>query len=269
HGSTCTCWCDARFVPVMRPRVELDDPLGWPGLGTVKGSTGRTVQRGTGDGFAVHVRTFRAVGMSDRARDALGGSRGPKEMRNLLEARRRGLPAAEPLCAGRWTGSFGARSFLITRSVPGAAPLGPGPWPAALAARAGALLRAAHDAGLSALDLHPDNVVAATDGRLVLLDLTSAALSEALPIHERALALAFFCAALDGGVRDPAAAPLIDAYGASEPLLERAERAGRRLRTRRLLAFGRRAGRPCRHTLVEPGTDGGRWLLHRPDAALH
>lgn len=253
----------------MTPRLELDEPLSWPGLEVVKESTVRRVLRGSVDGFDVHVKLYRAVRLSDRARDALGGSRGVKEMRNLIEARRRGLPCVPALCAGRWSGSFGSRSFLVTRTVPGAAPLPRGPLPAETARRAGELLRHAHDAGLSALDLHPGNVLADDAGRLWLLDLHSATLSEPLESDERARALAFFCLDLDGGVRDPAAAPLVAGYGASGSLLEHAERMGRRQRNRALAAFGRRATRACRHTAVERSADGATVFLHRPAADLH
>lgn len=274
RGAAVTCLCTADFAAVMRERVDLADPLAWPGLEVVKDSTVRTVSRGTvsrghTDGFDVHLKQYRAVRLSDRARDALSGSRAVKELRNLLEARRRGLPCAEPLCAGRWTGSFGARSFLVTRTIEGGRALPRGPLPPSTAARAGELLRDAHDAGLSALDLHPGNVVEDAVGALWLLDLQSAVLSEPLENDERARAIAFFCLDLDGGVHDPAAAPLLEAYRASPALVAQAAQAGRRQRTQALVAFGRRATRPCRHTTVERRPDGTVLHLHRPAGDLH
>jgi tRNA A-37 threonylcarbamoyl transferase component Bud32 len=261
--------CDPSVAAALAPWLEAEDPLAWPGLTEVKTSTVRTVLRGELGGVAVHLKRYRAVRLSDRARDALGGSRGVKEFRNLERARARGLPCVEPLAAGRLAGSFGTRSFLCTRSVAGAAALPRGPLPAGTAAAAGALLRRAHDAGLSAPDLHPGNVLSAPDGALHLLDLHSATLTEPLDQAERARALAFFCLDLDGGVADPAARPLLDAYGASPALREAAARAGRVQRNHALGAFGRRATRACLQTQVERDADGALRHLHRPAADLH
>ncbi|MGA0870588.1 MAG: lipopolysaccharide kinase InaA family protein, partial [Planctomycetota bacterium] len=188
------------LAEALAPWLDEDEPFAWPGLTEVKTSTVRTVSRGTLGGIEVHLKLYRAVRLSDRARDALSGARGVKEFQHLREARRRGLPAVEPLAAGRFVGTFGARSFLITRTVADAAPLDRGPLPLPQATAAGQLLRRAHDLGLRALDLHPGNVLTTPDGALHLLDLHSAVLTEPVDDDERARSLAFFCLGLDGGV---------------------------------------------------------------------
>src|SRR5690606_27616333 len=158
RGRTLAAVAMPEFAPLLD--ADADEPLAWPGLAVVKESTVRSVLSGTVGGVAVHLKLYRAVRLSDRARDALSGARGVQEFEALREARRRGLPCVEPLAAGRWTGTFGARSFLVTRTVPGAEPLARGPLDVDTAARAGRLLRRTHDAGLQALDLHPANIVA-------------------------------------------------------------------------------------------------------------
>ncbi len=272
EGRRCTCVVIAPFAPVLAPLLdEPDAPFAaWPHLVEIKCSTVRTVLRGpVAADFDVHLKLYRAVRLSDRARDALGGARAVKEFENLREARRRGLPCVEPLAAGRWNGEFGARSFLVTRTVP-SMPLARGPQSPADAALAGALLRLVHDRGLHAFDLHPGNVLRRDDGELVLCDLTSAILSEPLENDERARGLAFFCLDLDGLAADPAAAPLIAAYGADEAMVARAVQFGRKLRTHALSAFGRRSARRCEQTRVEgPDPRGASWLLHVPAAGLH
>lgn len=244
------------LAEALAPWLDEDEPFAWPGLTEVKTSTVRTVSRGTLGGIEVHLKLYRAVRLSDRARDALSGARGVKEFQNLREARRRGLPAVEPLAAGRFVGTFGARSFLITRTVADAAPLDRGPLPLPQATAAGQLLRRAHDLGLRALDLHPGNVLTTPDGALHLLDLHSAVLTEPVDDDERARSLAFFCLGLDGGARARAAAPLLSGYGASAALAERAGRVGRTQRNHALAAFGRRATRNCRQTVVLRLPDG-------------
>lgn len=241
----------APVTAILEPWLRGGDPAQAPGLHEVKSSRVRRVLAGTlstdAGELSVHVKLYRAVRLSDHARDALGGSRGVREFQQLAAARARGLPAIEPLAAGSYRGSFGARSFLVTRTVAGT-PLPRGPLSFDLAARAGALLRRAHDAGLRARDLHPGNLLDGDDGTLWLLDLHSASFAQPLEEDERARALAFFCLDLDGNVLDGAAQPLVEAYGTSEACLQRAAQHGRRLRHRALEAFGHRATRACRHT---------------------
>lgn len=244
------------LTDVLAPWFDREDPFAWPDLTEVKSSTVRTVSRGTLAGIDVHLKLYRAVRLSDRARDALSGARGVKEFRNLREARARGLPAVEPLAAGRFSGTFGARSFLITATVPDGVPLDRGPLGPEQAHAAGRLLRRAHDAGLRALDLHPGNVLVTRDGDLRLLDLHSAVLTEPVDDGERARSLAFFCLGLDGGVRAVAAAPLLDGYAATPALIDKAGRIGRTQRNHALAAFGRRATRNCRQTAVTRLADG-------------
>jgi tRNA A-37 threonylcarbamoyl transferase component Bud32 len=207
------------------------------------------------------VKLYRPVRLSDRARDALDGSRGVRELENLREARSRGVPVVRPLAAGRCAGEYGTRSFLVTETVPGA-PLPKTGWTAAEAAAAGALLRRAHDAGLHARDLHPGNLLLGAAGAW-LCDLTDVVLANALEDEQRARALAAFCLALDGLADDKAARPLLAAYGASDALRADATRRGRRLRNRALTAFGRRATRACRHTVVE-SDDRAHTFWHAP-----
>lgn len=251
--------------------LERGDPSTWPGFEPIKSSTVRTVLRGVLPGErtpAVHLKIYRAVRLSDRARDAAWGSRAAREMRHLLAARARGLPAIEPLATGVLRGSAGSRSFLLTRTAEGE-PLPRGPLPQDVARAAGELLRRVHDRGLRAHDLHPGNVLRARDGSLLLLDLTSARLGDPLGPAERARALARFCADLDAGPAHPAARPVLEGYGADPALRARAIRAGRRLRRRGLAAFGRRATRRCRHTEVIRDPDGSVWFLRKDQSEWH
>jgi tRNA A-37 threonylcarbamoyl transferase component Bud32 len=250
------------------------DAADWQDLGLepVKRSTVRTVLRGRlGPPEArhdVHAKVFRAGKLSDRVRDASRGSRGEREFAHLQALRSLGLPAAEPLAAGICRGSLGSRSFLVTRTVPDARPFG---FDAAggILGRVGALLRQLHDLGLDLPDLHPGNVVVDGLGGPWLLDVTSLRRAGTLDAAARARALAFFCLELDGGALDPAAAGLLDGYlqrGAAMPpdFARRLAQQGRRLRLAALVSFGRRAGRPCRHTEVTAHERGKpRWFLFR------
>ncbi|MCC6786024.1 MAG: hypothetical protein IT457_24475 [Planctomycetes bacterium] len=240
------------------------------GFAIVKSSTVRHVSAGElAPGLAVHFKVHRAATLADRARDLWRGARGRVELERLATAHARGLPCVEPLAAGRFEGPSGPRSFVLTRSVPGAVPLPRGPLDPASAAAAGALLRAAHDAGLRARDLHPGNVLRDRSGALLLCDLTSASFTESLELRARAQGLAFFCQDLDGSVLDPAAAPLLAAYAASPELVRLAMQCGRRLRMRALAAFGRRATRTCRHTRELREADDVRWYFATETAELH
>ena len=268
------CLVDPAWRDSLQPLLNLADPREWTeDWVEVKKSTVRTILRGTipspethgpeAHPVEVHLKLFRAVRLADRARDALTGSRSARELRNLDTARSLGLPCIRPLAAGTYSGSFGSRSILLTLTEPGE-PLPRGPLTAADAAAAGALLRRAHDAGLHARDLHPGNLLRREDGTIVLLDLTSAAFADPLEPHERARALAFFCLDLDGNVRDPAARPLVAAYDATPDILTAAVTTARRLRNRAVSAFGRRAFRPCRTTVVEHAPRKARDFLHVP-----
>lgn len=249
------CRVDASFQRALLPLLEKVDEEGWRDWTKIKGTTVRTILRGTvagphGEVLDLHLKLFRAVSLSDHARDALGGARSLKEFHNLLEARARGLPCIRPVAAGTFRGSQGSRSFLLTLTAEGK-PLCRGPLPPKTAAAAGGLLRQAHDCGLHARDLHPGNILETPDGSLLLLDLTSAELASPLDERQRARALAFFCQDLDGLVMDRAARLLTRAYGARPELLVRAQREARRLRNRSLSAFGRRAFRHGSWTHVE------------------
>jgi tRNA A-37 threonylcarbamoyl transferase component Bud32 len=263
------CLVDPAWQDCVRQLIaSSSDPEEWAAWNAVKQSTVRTVYRGDvtipgGGTENVHLKLFRAVRLSDRARDALTGSRSAREFRNLLEARARGLPSIQPLAAGSLTGSWGSRSFLLTKTEPGQA-MPREPLPPADAAAVGKLLRRVHDAGLHARDLHAGNILRRPDGELLLLDLTSASYGEALTDQERGRALAFFCLDLDGNVRDLHAQPLLAAYGASTAVVSSAVKAGRRLRNHAVTAFGRRAFRSCRTTAVEQPSRKPRSYLHIP-----
>lgn len=257
----------------LAPWLASEDPASAEGFEEIKATSVRRILRGdlpdgSGGTISVHLKLFRAVRLSDRAREVIRGARAVREFEHLREARARGIPCVEPLAAGELIGTAGARSFLVTRTVPGVSlprhTLAP-----AQAGRAGALLRLAHDRGLHARDLHAGNVLEQPDGTLLLLDLTSVDLANPLELDERARALAFFCLGLDGNVLDPAARPLVEAYGASPACLRIAVRHGLRLRNRALSAFGRRATRPCLHTKVVQRPRTPRWYLHVPAAHLH
>ncbi len=276
------CVMDSQWAAVLQPLLEKHSPEEWaqklPGWQELKRSTVRQVLRGEipnileghSEGqqtLPVYLKLFRAVRLSDRARDLLSGSRSMREFRNLQEAQARGLPCVQALAAGSVRGSLGSRSFLLTLGQAGQA-LARGPLEPELASKVGGLLRQAHDLGLHAQDLHPGNLLLGDDGRCYLLDLTSAALADALDQQQRARALAFFCQDLDGMVQDPAAAPLLQAYGASNELKHKALQAGQVLRQHALASFGRRALRACRHTRLERGHRQPRWFWHQPAAEL-
>ncbi|MEO0480867.1 MAG: lipopolysaccharide kinase InaA family protein [Planctomycetota bacterium] len=267
QGRTCR-WVAADY---LREHLDPEAPSGWlkAPFEVVKETSVRRVVRGRiesesleGAGVEVHIKWFRPARLSDRARDVLTKSRGVHEYRVLERARALGLPAVEPLAAGRLETGDGRRSFLVTRSLD-ATPLPRRGWSPELAASVGRLLRAVHDKGLHARDLHPGNVLVDQEGSLHLVDLTSSLFTEPLENEERATALAFFCHDLDGHVEDPIAAPLREAYGGSERLWRRARQSGQRLRARMLLSFGRRAFRNCRHTRLE--TEADRWQLALSD----
>jgi tRNA A-37 threonylcarbamoyl transferase component Bud32 len=254
------CRVDAHFQKALLPLLERVDREGWPEWTKIKETTVRTILRGTvrdphGEVLDLHLKLFRAVSLSDHARDVLGGARSVKEFQNLRKALARGLPCIRPVAAGSFRGSRGSRSFLLTLTAEGT-PLPRGPLPADTAAAVGRLLRQAHDQGLHARDLHA--------GTLLLLDLTSAELANPLDERQRARALAFFCLDLDGLVADKAARPLTRAYGARPELLERAQREARRLRNRALSGFGRRAFRHGSWTHVE----NKRLFLHGAERPL-
>ncbi|HLQ37191.1 MAG TPA: lipopolysaccharide kinase InaA family protein [Planctomycetota bacterium] len=246
------------------------DRWGQPGSGlsVVKRSSVRTVLHGTlGDGLQVHVKLFLVGRLSDRARDALLGSRADRELRHLLAARALGLPAVEPLAAAASAQGATAHSCLVTRSVPHAQPFTFSA-PAATLRRVGELLARAHDAGVLAPDLHPGNIVLDAEHSPWLLDLTAMRHTGLVDLAQRARALAFFCQSLDAGPLDPSAGELLAAYlraGAAlppafRPLLARAHR---QVRLHALVAFGRRSSRACRHTQLS--TDHpARWFVHRP-----
>ena len=266
------CLVDPEWLECVQELLATSPPSGWAEWEEIKSSTVRTIYRGSltgpaGDPVTVHLKLFQAVRLSDRARDAIGGSRSAKEFLNLMGARDRGLPCVQPLAAGSIIGSLGSQSFLLTKTKAGE-PLPRGPLLPSDARAAGQLLRQCHDAGLHARDLHPSNILRGPDGNLALVDLTSAVLANALDAGDRGWALAFFCLDLDAGVEDPAAQPLLAAYGATPAILESASKVSRRLRNRALSSFGRRAFRQCKTTQVERIKRRPRVYLHTPAQAL-
>ena len=80
-------------------------PEDWTAWTEIKRSTVRTIFTGEivgpdGTKVSVHLKLFRAVRLSDRARDAVSGSRSAREFNNLRAALERGLPCVQPLAAG-------------------------------------------------------------------------------------------------------------------------------------------------------------------------
>ncbi|HEX6813745.1 MAG TPA: lipopolysaccharide kinase InaA family protein [Planctomycetota bacterium] len=256
-------------APIAQALSELlrHDVSSWDqhGLLRTKERTVRSVFAGELASVPVHIKVFRADTFSDRARDALRGARGDRELRNLLRAKAVGLPVVEPLASGIACDGTQLRSFVVTRTVPAARPFA---WPATVRAqqRVGALLRRVHDSGLVPGDLHPGNVAMDGDEQPWLLDLTSMRHAGEPDLQRRASALALFCHELDGGALDPAAKALRKAYvGDGLPAaFERELRlATHRWRAAALPAFGRRCTRSCRHTEVEARQRGRpRWHWH-------
>ena len=115
------CLVDARWHSCLEQLLAERPPAEWTQWQEVKRSTVRTIYQGSiggpgPDPVDTHLKLFRAVRLSDRARDALGGSRSAKEFHNLIGARERGLPCVQPLAAGSIAGSLGSQSFLLTRT---------------------------------------------------------------------------------------------------------------------------------------------------------
>ena len=266
------CLVDPGWQPCLEQLLAEHPPAEWTQWQEIKRSTVRTIYQGSirgpgGDPVDTHLKLFRAVRLSDRARDAVGGSRSAREFHNLTGARERGLPCVQPVAAGSIVGSLGSQSFLLTRTELGE-PLPRGPLPAEDARRVGRLLRECHDAGLHARDLHPGNILRKPDGELVLVDLTSAVLADRLLAKDRGRALAFFCLDLEAGVEDAAARPLLQAYGANPVTLDAARKSSRRLRNRALSSFGRRAFRACKTTQIERDKRQPRVYLHTPARSM-
>lgn len=275
HGRS-TAQAAPAIAEALAELLTHDVPTwGTHGFTCIKQRTVRTVWTGDLAGVPVHVKVYRADRIADRARDALRGQRAERELTHLLAAARLGLPAAEPLACGLACEGDDLRSFLVTRSVASARPFAFDLPPTQLAA-AGRLLRAMHDHGVLAGDLHTGNLLVDDGGRLALIDLASLRHTGHAALDERAAALAFFCQELDGGALDPTARPLLAAYrDAGAPLGDRLERelalATHRWRARALPAFGRRSTRSCKHTeVVERRRGLWHWHWHLPavDAAF-
>ncbi|MBL8751892.1 MAG: hypothetical protein JNK15_01220 [Planctomycetes bacterium] len=236
------------------------------GFTPVKVRSVRSVFHGSLAGIPVHVKVFRADTLADHVRDWVRKARGTAEAEHLVAARALGLPVVEPLAHGFALEDGRRRSFVVTRTAAGT------PFTFATAAQeslaqVGRLLRTVHDLGVKLLDLHPGNLLVVDHGEPVLLDLTSMAHGGELGLRERARALAFFCHELDGGALDPIAAPLLAGYLARAALPaslhDELVLATRRWRAAALPAFGRRAGRSCKHTETATRRRGvPRWFWH-------
>ncbi len=241
------------------------------GMTLVKQRSVRTVWSGALGGVPVHVKVYRADRLADRARDALRGPRGARELTHLRVAADLGLPAAEPLASGLAVAGDDLCSFVVTRTVPDAQPFTFALPPATITA-VGRLLRAMHDRGALAGDLHVGNLLVDGGGRPTLIDLASLRHRGEPTLAERARGLAFFCQELDGGALDPRARGLLAGYLADGTALGDALRrelalATHRWRARALPAFGRRSTRTCRHTEVAPHRRGQwHWHWHLPTA---
>ena len=247
-----------------------------PGLAAIKQSTVRTVYCGRLGDIDLHLKVYRAVTLSDHARDRLRGDRGSREARNLTKASSLGLQAVEPLACGSFETDQGRRSFLVTRTVADASPFSFSLPPTVLAA-VGKMMREAHDRGFLPGDLHRGNLVIDAAGTPWLLDLSSVQRAGDPELSSRAAGLAFLCQSLDGGPLNRQAQPLLRSYlDAGTPLPEafavRLSQAARQLRHRQLGQFGRRAQRPCKHTVLQRDRRKRRWHLHQIEdnrEALH
>lgn len=223
------------------------------GLRRTKERTVRSVFAGELGSVPVHVKVFRADTFADRARDAVRGPRGERELQNLLHAKTLGLPVVEPLASGIACDGGQQRSFVVTRTVPGGRPFS---WPATVRAQqlVGALLARVHARGLLPGDLHPGNLLLDASEQPWLLDLTSLRRVGDPSLQIRARALAFFCHQLDGGALDRAARSLLLAYRSDDmpsSFEDELRLATHRWRAAALPAFGRRCTRSCAHTEVE------------------
>ena len=267
HAPRCRGVVASSFADALKPLfLQLPDT---PGLAEVKHSTVRTVLRGQVGGVDIHLKLYRAVTLSDRARDALRGDRGTREAQNLIRASQLDLPVAQPLACGSLADAErGSRSFLVTRTIPGAHQFSFDLGEETLI-HTGRLLRRMHDRGLLPGDLHQGNVVVDERGLPFLLDLTSARHGGEPNLAQRAASLAFFCHPLDGGPVDPAAEPLLLAYLAAGRALPDAfaaelHKAARLVRHRALSSFHRRWSRECKHTSMPKHRRGEfRWHLHQ------
>lgn len=248
--------------PLFRALPETGD------LVEIKRSTVRTVLRGNVGGVDLHLKLYRSVTLSDRARDAFRGDRGTHEASNLVHAAQLDLPVAQPLACGTLTDPVrGSRSFLVTRTIPGARPFDFGMGEETLV-HTGRLLRRMHDRGFLPGDLHHGNVVVDGRGLPWLLDLQSVRRTGEPDLARRAAGVAYFCQPLDGGPLDPAAQPLLMAYLAAglelpDLFANSLAQAARLVRHRALKSFHRRWSRDCRHTSMPAWRRGEfRWHLH-------
>jgi tRNA A-37 threonylcarbamoyl transferase component Bud32 len=151
-----------------------------PGWRVVKARPMRAVLAGPGGAAVpggVFAKAHRAPGLAERVKGRMRPPRGPAEGAALETLAARGLPVAEPIA---WAAEGpGGADVLVTRAVAGARPLEgldadalPHRERKALAEALGRLLRAAHDAGWRARDLHRGNVVL-SDAGPVLVDVGS------------------------------------------------------------------------------------------------
>jgi tRNA A-37 threonylcarbamoyl transferase component Bud32 len=245
------------------------------GFTTVKARPMRAVLRGLlpGPGGPVpcYLKVHRADTALDRTRRRLSPPRGAAEGSVLLDLRKRGVPAPEPLA---WASpAAGAPDLLVTRAVEDAEPFARARERAstrfaraALAEAVGRLLRRAHDAGFAGDDVHEGNLLSTPAG-LVLLDPGGTPLRDAVPPARRIRLLGAAAHALGADARTGLRA--LRAYAGGDR--ERARRwvrdvsrdaasAARAFRARR----ARRATRTGLHfETFEPAGPGSRGVLSR------
>lgn len=266
HAPHCRGVVAGTFADALRPLFDALPSTG--SMQEVKRSTVRTVLRGEIGGVDVHLKLYRSVTLSDRARDAFRGDRGTHEAKNLIRAAHLDLPVAQPIACGSLVDAeTGSRSFLVTRTIQGARPFAFDMSEETLV-HTGRLLRRMHDRGFLPGDLHCGNVVTDERGLPWLLDLNSVRHGGEPDLARRAAALAYFCQPLDGGPLDLQAQPLLLAYLAAGRDLPREfatelAKAARLVRHRALSSFHRRWSRDCRHTSMPKKRRGEfRWHLH-------
>jgi tRNA A-37 threonylcarbamoyl transferase component Bud32 len=155
---------------------------GWRGAVVVRATPDRRVLRIEGRPV-IWVKHFRHRTLRGWAKTWFRKSPAARELAALQEVRRRGLPAPEPIGLGENRGISKRESFLVTAEVTGAAPLealvlekhrlAPRKrWK--LIAEVAALIRKAHDRGISQRDLHLGNFLVrqgASEFEVFLVDL--------------------------------------------------------------------------------------------------
>jgi tRNA A-37 threonylcarbamoyl transferase component Bud32 len=144
----------------------------------VKAGPGRQVYALSAGGRGFFLKISLLCGANARWRHRLLPLRRWAEWRNLHRLHARQLPAAVPLMRGQRQGAGPLAFFLLTEEIPGTTL---GRLPAPPAAAIGEFMAALHAEGVWPVDLHPQNVQVAPDGRPHLIDAQQVAFLPLLP----------------------------------------------------------------------------------------